>query len=500
MEVELKNQIAGSRAGGIAEAALVGLIVLVVLILFSPANTPVLPRDEGVFVYIGQGILEGKVPYRDLWDHKGPLIYYINALGLWVGQHSLWGIWLVEALMLAASLVLLYRLLRTTLGRGAALFGLLLWLAGFAIVMGGNVVEEYAVPLSVLAVVLALQRTRRAGIWLGILAGLVFMLRPNEVAGAIVALLFVLGDHLQADGRKAVIRSMLEFGGGFLLVGGGFAAYFASNHALSDLLSSVFLFNLYYVSTGGNPILSLLSGAAYLAVPALFAVAGVLAGLFAGRSPLGPDQKRLLHMGAALFIVVVPLSLLSGRVYRHYYIPWLLPLSILGSFCCVWFRTARAGSRLSRAPWVLSWFILILTVVVGVRIRIVPLLAHGAPPAEAQAVESLRTLAPAKSAIFIWGDETSYAVMAGRKLAGRYIYTSPLLMPSYGETVAAQVLADVSASRPLIIDTSGSDPAAVSLAGDAPYPYLVPLYTFVHQNYRVIGRVSGKDWTVWAPK
>ncbi len=500
METELKNRIARPSLNAIAENGLVGLIILVVLILFSPANTPIIPRDEGVFVYIGQGVLEGKIPYRDLWDHKGPLIYYIDALGLWLGRHSLWGIWLVEAALLGASLIALYRLLRTILSREAALSGLLLWVGGFAIVMGGNIVEEYAIPLTVLSLLLAIRSVRWIGLLLGVLAGLGCMLRPNEIAGPAVVLLFVLGDQFHAGAWKAAVSSVLQFGMGLTLIATGFAAYFALNRGLADFLSSVFLFNFYYISIGGNALSSFLAGAGYLVVPLLFAVAGMVAALLAWRVGLTGDQRRLLCVSATLLIGVVPLSLLSGRIYRHYYIAWLLPLSVLGSFSQLWFREARAANWWPRAACVLYWSFLVLAAVVCVRIRLVPLLAGGAPGSENQAIQSLRSLSPVESKLFIWGDETSYAVMAGRTLAGRFIYISPLLTPNFGASIEPEVLAELSANRPLIIDASGGAPGAISLSARPPFPYLEPLFSFIHQNYQLVGRLPGKDWTIWVPR
>ena len=69
---------------------------LVILFLFLPASllyygNPLdhLPgMDNGVFLYGGQQLLVGKTPYLDFWDHKGPLIYFINALGLMIGKGS----------------------------------------------------------------------------------------------------------------------------------------------------------------------------------------------------------------------------------------------------------------------------------------------------------------------------------------------------------------------------------------------------------------------------
>ena len=489
------------EAARLLESALVAALVLIVALQFSPANTPILARDEGVFVYVGQGILEGKLPYRDLWDHKGPLIYYLNALGLWLAQGRLWGIWLVEAFILGAALALLYRLLRGILPRQAALAGLLIWAAGYASVMGGNIVEEYALLPSVLSLALVVRRRqRRAGFWLGVLAGLAFMLRPNEVAAPAVALLFLLHDRRTAQGWRGALASLLAAGAGFLLLTGGIAAYFASQHALRDLLDGMLLFNLRYVSNGGGPASALPAAAGYLAVPLFFAALGALPVLFTGASGLAWDQRRLLYVAAALLLAVAPLSLLSGRAYRHYYVPWLLPLSILGSYGSLWLRPGQGAAGVRKAAWGLGWSVLILAAVVSVRIRLVPLLAGGMPPAEAQAVDAIRTLPPPAGELFIWGDETSYAVMAGRRLAGRYVYLSPMLMPGYGEAVAAEVLAGLADKRPLILDASATDPGIPSLSGPVARPYLAPLYAFVHEHYEIVGRLPGKDWVIWRPR
>ena len=44
--------------------------------------------DTVVFAYIAQRMLAGDVLFRDVWDHKGPLIFMLNALGLWLGGGS----------------------------------------------------------------------------------------------------------------------------------------------------------------------------------------------------------------------------------------------------------------------------------------------------------------------------------------------------------------------------------------------------------------------------
>src|SRR5215470_11276925 len=102
---------------------LVALVIAVfayVCLSTSPWLRPVLGRDSGVFLYAGSRILAGQVPYRDVWDHKGPLIYYIDALGLLIGHGSRWGVWLLEVGALGAGAGLAYAGLTESLGKWAA--------------------------------------------------------------------------------------------------------------------------------------------------------------------------------------------------------------------------------------------------------------------------------------------------------------------------------------------------------------------------------------------
>jgi hypothetical protein len=59
-------------------------------------------RDSGVYLYV-DAHPSGDTPYVDVWDHKGPLIYFINALGVSIDPGGEKGIWLLEAIALFAS-------------------------------------------------------------------------------------------------------------------------------------------------------------------------------------------------------------------------------------------------------------------------------------------------------------------------------------------------------------------------------------------------------------
>ena len=73
---------------------------LITLFPSNPNNMTLPSRDSGVFLYAGWRFLHADIPYRNVWDHKPPLIYFMDALGLTLTPHSLWGVWLLQGIFI----------------------------------------------------------------------------------------------------------------------------------------------------------------------------------------------------------------------------------------------------------------------------------------------------------------------------------------------------------------------------------------------------------------
>src|SRR5207248_7801570 len=154
-------------------AALAALLVLAYVPL-SPAYPSNPNRDAGLFLYAGSEILHGGVPYRDVWDHKPPLIFYLNALGLALAP-GWWGVWILELMMMGGALYASWRILH---GFGAlpAAVGCAVWICGVFVCSiagrGGDLTENYALPLQFAAILLwstGAVAAPRAAVLLGLL-------------------------------------------------------------------------------------------------------------------------------------------------------------------------------------------------------------------------------------------------------------------------------------------------------------------------------------------
>ena len=107
-----------------------GIVIALLLVLAIDSFIAKPGGDSAIFMYVAQGILEGEVPYLDRWDHKGPLLYLINAVGLLIDE--VWGLWLVQGVFLLGASTFAFLALRKPFGTLPALFALALFLYFFA--------------------------------------------------------------------------------------------------------------------------------------------------------------------------------------------------------------------------------------------------------------------------------------------------------------------------------------------------------------------------------
>src|SRR6266542_6083957 len=191
-----------SRKSGFRESvvpALISAIGTFIALLPSNPNNMTLPsRDSGVFLYVGWRFLSGGIPYRDVWDHKPPLIYFVDALGLTLTPASLWGVWFLQIIFIFFTLFLIYKLLDREFGIYAALAGTITLTSGLLTILEkGNVTEEYALVFQALCFWFFISAWKkdfpiRTSFWIGILGGLAFNFKQTTIGIWITYALFLL--------------------------------------------------------------------------------------------------------------------------------------------------------------------------------------------------------------------------------------------------------------------------------------------------------------------
>src|SRR5579863_771223 len=74
--------------------------LVIILIRALPNLRYIIGRDQATYCVIGQGLLQGKLLYRDLWDNKPPGIFYIYSLIVKIFGPVMWSVGAVDILWL----------------------------------------------------------------------------------------------------------------------------------------------------------------------------------------------------------------------------------------------------------------------------------------------------------------------------------------------------------------------------------------------------------------
>ena len=245
------------------------LVISTITILLLSTSTSFLfsyyeQLDSIVYQQIGKEWLNGVLPYRDIWDLKGPLIYLLNAIGfLLIG--SRYGILIIQVVFFFASLLLAFDYFREkTSALVSFVFVFVVCCSLSFVYEGGNMVEEYVLPLLVCSFIMMnkwLNQVRRGNYhhkWqyafvYGIALAFSFLTRLTNALPLCVGISYISLILIYKRSLRNLLYNAVAFIGGFSLLVIPFIAYFCMTGTLDDYLS-IIDFGFKYFSTSTNSL------------------------------------------------------------------------------------------------------------------------------------------------------------------------------------------------------------------------------------------------------
>ena len=493
-------------ANKIWDKLLIATGILFVLLPTSPLNMPFADRDSGVFLYIGWRILNNELPYRDIWDHKPPIIFYINALGLFI-LHSRWGVWLIEFFALFAAAILSFQLIKKVFDSFSSALGLSLWLITLAILIGGgNLTTEYTLPLQFAALWLvyntdATKFQNLRHFLIGLTGAIAFFTKQTTIGIWIAIILYItLRICTSYQEGKYWLRKILFIISGGLLVSLIIVIFFYLQGALPQFWDAAFRYNFVY-SFSTNDFVSRLApvatGIILLAKTGLleFSVVGYILALFLIRKNAIPKTSHLIIVGLIDLPIELILVSASGRTYPHYYLT-LLPCLALFSAIPFWFLYSHIPKRKISisARYILSTNIFFIFLLISLGAYKTTVIGYRNIGNEA-AINYIKSSTTPDSYVLLWGAESDVNFFTQRRCPSRFVYQYPLYTQGYvDEQMIEEFLQDTIRIRPaVIIDTKNPTTPL----------YDFPIHTkainaniaYLKSHYLAAGEVGG--WTVY---
>lgn len=346
---------------------LIGLFIITFIFMMqSPLNILCLNGNSGtdssVFRTIAMQMRNGLMPYRDSFDHKGPLTYLYNYWGILIRPCR--GVWIIEFISVFVSFGFMYKIATLKCGKLQAFLIIMICIVPlYTYFEGGNFTEEYALPYVTIATYIfadyfineKISRIRL--IICGMSFGAVCMLRINMIAVWIVFCCAVLLHKGITKKLSVIPQYLFWFLGGVGVIIIPICCWLIINNAFIDFINDYFIFNTMYTQdTNRATLLNKYNSFSYF-LNNVYVLTAIIVTCCLMKS------EKFFHVTYLVYeIVSLLLICLSGQKYPHYGMI-LIPMLVYP------FAALLSKETLHEKPWILT-FVMYFFVIQGIPVWI----------------------------------------------------------------------------------------------------------------------------------
>ena len=242
------------------------ILSAVLIITIASTSSPLFPLnpwdDANCFLTMGRGIIRGLVPYRDLYEQKGPVLYLIHALCSLVPGKSFTGVWILECVMASLFAVYSWKSVKLFVKPSAVSIGIVPMFLSVIYTMRlfnfGDSAEELCFPLLGIVLFYALKALKtennlpelKEAFICGIIAGILLWTKYTFMAFiAAYCLLIIIYSIIHREFEK-LFSLICLFIAGAVTATVPVLLYFSANNALGDLFTAYFYNNMFLYNSG----------------------------------------------------------------------------------------------------------------------------------------------------------------------------------------------------------------------------------------------------------
>lgn len=408
----------------LAFAAAGTLMELLIAYGLSPLYHGVFDFDQPIFWEIGKGWAQGRLPYRDLTDLKGPYIFLVNAVGYLVFR-NFHGMMVMDVISFTAAGFFVTKTMNLFMSEKKALISAVALQTLFAVPFwaSGDTVSGYLLPFMSCSWWLIARWIRsdtadcppKWAFVFGITFGLCAMSRMLDGIAVAVPCLYI-SVMLAAKKRwKNLAECAVSCAAGAAVICVSFIAYFALHGALSEMMYGTFGMGAsYFAGTFKTDMLTNIMTGAILIVPAL----GLLA--VAAEEEWSQPKSYIVLFTCAICEAVLFCRLPISRYYISY-----VPTACLASVMA--FQSIRKANGMKAAACVSIVLAVMFAVPAGkISYRTYASKRRDSAHDDAYVAKAMSMIPAAeKSSIAFWGTYPKYYITYNVQPKMRYFAGQP---------------------------------------------------------------------------
>lgn len=409
-----------------------------------------LNTDISVWTNIAKQIQNGKVIYRDIFDHKGPILYFFYYIGYFIGKIN--GIAFIDFICIFIDSVMIYRIAKKmNLGRLKSILTTLICMFLIPIICFGNSENPCSESLSLPFILISLYAfinfiyDKKFGKWesiyTGICFGIVAMIRVNLAILWVVFEIYIYMQLIKQKEYKRLINIIFFSVIGVCIVIFPIIIYLVSNNAFKNFIDAYFLLNIKYstireYSTYETVLYFIIFTWGIFILPLVLSV--ILVIVFFKKK-----EKKIIILNFLYTIFITYLIISPGRKYPHYMIPLVSTMVIPIVFML---KNIKIDKRLIFMMYIIVFLFLCIMGYDQIQI-------YNSDEWTANQYDEysklINTYSEKNDSILQIGKKTQIYLWANRSYNGKYFFQIPFIL--YDEEYEKQFIEEVKYCKPKII-------------------------------------------------
>ena len=209
--------------------------------------------DANAFFTVGKSLFNKVIPYKDIFEQKGPLLYLIYGFGYLISNKSFHGVFIIEVISFTVFLYYLHKIFSMFFNKKYSLvllpyISMLITISG-SFVHGGSC-EEFCFPFITISLYYYFKHfnkeelTKKEIIINGLMAGCVFMMKYTMLGFWIGFCTFICINYLIKKEYKKIITFCLLFLLGMMIPFAIWLIYFLINGGVREFIDVYFKLNM----------------------------------------------------------------------------------------------------------------------------------------------------------------------------------------------------------------------------------------------------------------
>lgn len=232
--------------------AFLSLFFMLIVTTTSPLYYVNNADDGNIMFTVGKAVLHGLMPYKDLFDQRGPLMYFMNTIASLISYKSFLGVFIFEVVATFLDFAFLYKTFKLRYSNkfsALSVIFLVPFLFNSKLFIYGNTPEEYVLPLIIITIYLITKESLEKWnvskyILMGLFLGISFWTKFTLSTTWIILFIVTIFYFVYMRNYKMSIRVAFYGLFGFLIVTVPIIIIFTLKQSLYSLFYVYFYLNI----------------------------------------------------------------------------------------------------------------------------------------------------------------------------------------------------------------------------------------------------------------